>query len=34
MVTGWPDGLRLLIDNLIENAIRHGGARVDRRPRT
>jgi two-component system sensor histidine kinase PrrB len=28
MITGWPDGLRLLIDNLIENAIRHGGARV------
>ena len=34
LITGWPDGLRLLIDNLIENAIRHGGARVDRRPRT
>ena len=28
LITGWPDGLRLLIDNLIENAIRHGGARV------
>ena len=28
MITGWPDGLRLLIDNLIENAIRHGGERV------
>ena len=27
-ITGWPDGLRLLIDNLIENAIRHGGTRV------
>jgi two-component system, OmpR family, sensor histidine kinase PrrB len=27
-ITGWPDGLRLLVDNLIENAIRHGGARV------
>jgi two-component system sensor histidine kinase PrrB len=25
---GWPDGLRLLIDNLLENAIRHGGSRV------
>jgi len=28
-ITGWPDGLRLLVDNLIENALRHGGARVD-----
>ena len=28
MITGWPDGLRLLVDNLIENAIRHGGDRV------
>jgi two-component system, OmpR family, sensor histidine kinase PrrB len=28
LITGWPDGLRLLIDNLIQNAIRHGGARV------
>ena len=28
-ITGWPDGLRLLVDNLIENAVRHGGARVD-----
>jgi two-component system sensor histidine kinase PrrB len=28
-ITGWPDGLRLLVDNLVENAIRHGGARVD-----
>jgi two-component system sensor histidine kinase PrrB len=27
-ITGWPEGLRLLVDNLIENAIRHGGARV------
>ncbi len=25
---GWPDGLRLLTDNLIENALRHGGTRV------
>jgi two-component system, OmpR family, sensor histidine kinase PrrB len=25
---GWPDGLRLLTDNLIENALRHGGSRV------
>jgi two-component system sensor histidine kinase PrrB len=25
---GWPDGLRLVADNLIENAIRHGGTRV------
>ncbi len=28
LITGWPDGLRLLIDNLIQNAIRHGGDRV------
>jgi len=28
-ITGWPDGLRLLVDNLIENALRHGGAQVD-----
>jgi two-component system sensor histidine kinase PrrB len=27
-VDGWPDGLRLLVDNLIENAARHGGSRV------
>jgi two-component system, OmpR family, sensor histidine kinase PrrB len=27
-VEGWPDGLRLLVDNLIENAARHGGSRV------
>jgi len=28
---GWPDGLRLLVDNLIDNAVRHGrpDARVD-----
>jgi two-component system sensor histidine kinase PrrB len=26
LVTGWPDGLRLLVDNLIENAVRHGGS--------
>jgi two-component system sensor histidine kinase PrrB len=24
----WPDGLRLLVDNLIENAVSHGGPRV------
>jgi two-component system sensor histidine kinase PrrB len=23
-VTGWPDGLRALVDNLLENAARHG----------
>ena len=23
-VEGWPDGLRLLVDNLIDNAVRHG----------
>jgi signal transduction histidine kinase len=28
LVRGWPDGLRLLADNLIENALRHGGATV------
>jgi two-component system, OmpR family, sensor histidine kinase PrrB len=27
-LTGWPDGLRLLVDNLIENAVRHGGSQV------
>jgi two-component system, OmpR family, sensor histidine kinase PrrB len=27
-VNGWPDGLRLLVDNLIENALRHGGSSV------
>jgi signal transduction histidine kinase len=27
-VTGWPEGLRLLIDNLVENAVRHGGEQV------
>lgn len=25
-VVGWPDGLRLAIDNLVRNAITHGGA--------
>lgn len=25
---GWPDGLRLLVDNLIENSMRHGGQHV------
>jgi two-component system sensor histidine kinase PrrB len=29
LVTGWPDGLRLLVDNLVENALRHGGTRVE-----
>jgi signal transduction histidine kinase len=28
LITGWPEGLRLLVDNLIENAVRHGGSRV------
>jgi two-component system, OmpR family, sensor histidine kinase PrrB len=28
-VKGWPEGLRLLADNLIENAVRHGGRQVD-----
>jgi two-component system sensor histidine kinase PrrB len=27
-LSGWPDGLRLLVENLIENAVRHGGQRV------
>jgi two-component system, OmpR family, sensor histidine kinase PrrB len=27
-VNGWPDGLRLVVDNLVENAIRHGGSNV------
>jgi signal transduction histidine kinase len=27
-VNGWPDGLRLVVDNLLENAIRHGGSTV------
>jgi two-component system sensor histidine kinase PrrB len=27
-VNGWPDGLRLLVDNLLENAVRHGGSSV------
>ena len=25
---GWPDGLRVLAENLIENAVRHGGSHV------
>jgi two-component system sensor histidine kinase PrrB len=29
LVTGWPEGLRLLVDNLIENALRHGGSRAE-----
>jgi two-component system sensor histidine kinase PrrB len=24
LIDGWPDGLRLLIDNLLDNAVRHG----------
>jgi len=24
LLDGWPDGLRLLVDNLIDNAVRHG----------
>lgn len=30
-IDGWPDGLRLLIENLLDNAVRHGRAdgRVD-----
>lgn len=27
-VDGWPDGLRVLVENIIENAVRHGGTRV------
>jgi len=27
-VVGWPDGIRLLVDNLLENAARHGGEKV------
>jgi two-component system sensor histidine kinase PrrB len=27
-LSGWPDGLRLLVDNLLENALRHGGSNV------
>jgi two-component system, OmpR family, sensor histidine kinase PrrB len=27
-LSGWPDGLRMLVDNLIENAVRHGGLQV------
>ena len=26
---GWPNGLRLIVDNLLENASLHGGGRVD-----
>jgi two-component system, OmpR family, sensor histidine kinase PrrB len=31
MIDGWPDGLRLLVDNLLDNAVRHGrrGTRVE-----
>ena len=28
-VHGWANGLRLVVDNLLENAALHGGARVD-----
>ena len=28
-VHGWPNGLRLIVDNLLENASLHGGGRVD-----
>jgi two-component system sensor histidine kinase PrrB len=28
LMDGWPDGLRLVVDNLIVNAVRHGGSRV------
>lgn len=28
-IQGWPDGLRLAIDNLLENAVKHGGSRVE-----
>ncbi len=28
-IHGWPDGLRLLADNLIENAARHGASKVE-----
>ena len=28
-VHGWPNGLRLIVDNLLENAAIHGGGRVD-----
>jgi signal transduction histidine kinase len=27
-ITGWPPGLRSLVDNLLENAARHGGRHV------
>lgn len=27
-IEGWPDGLRALVDNLLENAARHGGRQV------
>jgi signal transduction histidine kinase len=27
-VSGWPEGIRLAVDNLVENAARHGGRRV------
>jgi two-component system sensor histidine kinase PrrB len=26
---GWPDGLRLIVDNLLANAAVHGGRRVE-----
>jgi two-component system sensor histidine kinase PrrB len=27
-VNGWPDGLRLMVDNLLQNALTHGGSTV------
>ena len=30
-IDAWPAGLRLMLDNLIENAVRHGGGSVDLR---
>lgn len=30
-VDAWPAGLRLMLDNLIENGVRHGGGSVDLR---
>jgi signal transduction histidine kinase len=27
-VHGWPEGLRLMVDNLLDNAARHGGGQV------
>ncbi|MEA2347816.1 MAG: two-component system, OmpR family, sensor histidine kinase PrrB [Thermoleophilaceae bacterium] len=30
-IEAWPAGVRLMVDNLIENAVRHGGGSVDLR---